>query len=151
MRGGLFICLVPIAETSHAPGMAEGQLVVERGNGRVVQLKRSAGKRWTGETERRFLAALAGSCNVQLAAAEVGMSGPSAYRRRRIDPGFAHAWDQAVELGYARLEETLIQNACHFLNPIDAPVPDQLMEGMSVAHAIDVARRNWGKVRRLRR
>lgn len=128
-----------------------GELVVERGNGRVVQLKRSAGKRWTGETERRFLAALAGSCNVRLSAAEVGVSVPSAYKRRRNDPGFAKAWDQAIDMGYARLEEALIQNACHFLNPADAPVPDQLLEGMSVAHAIDVARMNWGKVRGLRR
>jgi hypothetical protein len=61
------------------------------------------------------------------------------------------AWDQAIDMGYARLEEALIQNACHFLNPADAPVPDQLLEGMSVAHAIDVARMNWGKVRGLRR
>ena len=116
----------------------------------MVQLKRSAGKRWTGETERDFLAALAGSCNVGLAAAEVGMSRVSAYKRRRNDPGFAHAWDQAIDMGYCELEAALIQNACHYLNPADAPVPDQLLDGMSVVHAIDVARMNWGKVRKRR-
>ena len=34
---------------------------------------------------------------------------------------------------------------------LDTPLPDHLLDGMSVDHAIDIARMNWGKARGLRR
>ena len=127
------------------------ELVVSGSNGRRTQIRRSRLRQWTPRVEDRFIAVLASTCNVKLACREVGLAFSSAYNHRKRWPAFARRWDQAVDMGYCELEAALIQNACHYLNPADAPVPDQLLEGMSVAHAIDVARMNWGKVRALRR
>ena len=113
--------------------------MVERGNGRVVQLKRSAGKRWTEETERRFLAALAGSCNVRLAAAELGLCVHTAYKRRRNDPGFARAWDQAIEIGRHELESSIHENLNHFFDR-EMPEPQTPMRDVSVMDAIRLVR-----------
>jgi hypothetical protein len=140
------------ASSAHpAPHRREEQIVLQRGNGRRVQVKRARPGQWNRETEQRFLAALMGSRNVSLAAAEAGKSAFAAYYHRRRDPGFARRWDEAIEIGMCELEAVLIQNACHFLNPHDAPVPDQLLDGMSVQHAIDIAQMNRGKARGLGR
>lgn len=127
------------------------ETVLERGNGRRVQVKRARPGQWNQETEQHFLAALMACCNVQAAAAHVGKSAFAAYYQRRRDPGFARRWGQAIETGMCELEAVLIQNACHFLNPLDAPLPDHLLDGMCVDHAIDIARMNWGKARGLRK
>lgn len=120
-------------------GAGSGELVIERGNGRVVQLKRSAGKRWTWETERRFLALLAGSCNVRLAAAEMGVCVHTAYKRRRSDPGFARAWDQAIEIGRDELEASIHENLNHFFDR-EMPEPEVPMRDISVMDAIMLMR-----------
>ena len=133
------------------PPRTEEDLIVQRGNGRRVQVKRARPGQWNRETEQQFLAALMACCNVKAAAAHVGKSAFAAYYHRRRDPGFAARWGQAIETGMCELEAVLIQNACHFLNPLDAPPPDHLLDGMSVAHAIDIARMNWGKARGLRK
>lgn len=127
------------------------ELVVSGTNGRRTQIRRAKLTQWTPRVEDRFVAVLAATCNVKLACREVGMWPPSAYNHRKRWPNFARRWDQAIEIGYARLEAALIQNACHFLNPIDAPAPEHLLEGMSVSHAIDIAQMNCGRARALRR
>jgi hypothetical protein len=37
----------------------------------------------------------------------------------------------------------LITNACYHFNPDEEEPPDELLTGMSVAHAIAIARMNW--------
>ncbi|MFL6779920.1 MAG: hypothetical protein ACJ8E8_12895 [Sphingomicrobium sp.] len=129
-----------------APPAGGRGTVVQRGKGRRVQVKRARAKQWTGETERRFLTALATSCNVKLAAAEVGFSAFSAHYRRRHDPGFARRWAEALEIGYVRLEAALVESAiCYFEGeqiPDDNPIAK-----MSVAEAIQSLNMNKFAVR----
>ena len=121
-------------------------LVVQRGNGRRVQVKRARPDQWTHETASRFLTALAGSCNVRMAADAVGTSTTSAQARRRADPGFARAWDEALEIGYVRLEMWLIESAICFFEGEVIP-DDNPIRTMSVAEAIQSLNRNVRKVK----
>jgi hypothetical protein len=59
--------------------------------------------------KRIFLEWFAATCNVRLAARQVGISQATAYRNRMSDPDFAEAWDRALEQGYARLEAKLLE------------------------------------------
>lgn len=106
------------------------ELVVRAGNGRRTQIARARLKQWTPRVEARFLAALAGCCNVRAACAAVGLTQASAYNHRRRWPAFAERWAEAMELGYLRIEAALIENACALfeapgIEPDPAmPVPD---------------------------
>lgn len=61
--------------------------------------------------ERTFLDELAVTCNVRRSLALVGKSAASLYYRRRTVPGFAAAWDAALNEGYAKLEAAMISRA----------------------------------------
>ena len=117
------------------------------GSGRRVQIRRSRLRQWSPKVEARFLAALSATCNVKAACREVGMAFSSAYAHRKRWPGFARAWADALEVGYGRLESALITNARFYLDPHEEQLPDELLTGMSVAHAIAIARMNWAKAR----
>jgi hypothetical protein len=114
---------------------------MQRGNGRRVQVKRARPDQWTEETAHRFLTALAGTCNVRMAAEAAGTSATSAQARRRADPGFARAWAEALEIGYARIEAALIESACCFFEGEVAP-DDNPIRSMSVAEAIQALTMN---------
>ena len=90
--------------------------------------------------EERFLAALAATCNVKAACAEVGLSAASAYNHRLRWPAFARRWDEAVELAYTLIEFALIEAAGNFpANRADEPIgpgPVGAVRGMTVDHAI---------------
>lgn len=64
---------------------------------------------WTAEDEAAFLIALAESCNVSEAAREIGRSRTGAYHRKKTDPRFARAWEEALEMGYAEIELMLMR------------------------------------------
>ena len=120
---------------SPSPANAGEEMVIQRGNGRRVQVKRARPDQWTEETAHRFLAALAGTCNVGMAAAVVGTSQTSAYARRRLDPGFARAWAEALEIGYVRLQANLFEATTCFFE--GEPIPDENpIRSMTVAEAI---------------
>jgi len=121
-------------------------IVLQRGNGRRVQVKRARPDQWTEDTAHRFLTALAGTCNVRMAAAAVGTSSTSAFARRRLDPGFARAWAEALEIGYARIEAALVEAACCFFEGEVVP-DDNPIRTMSVAEAIQSLNRNVRKVK----
>lgn len=108
------------------------------GGGKRVQVARARLKQWTARVERSFLSALAASCNVKAACAQVGMSVSSAYAHRARWPVFARQWDAAIDVGYVRLEAALIDNACHFLSPRGEPPPEEPLRDMTVAHAIHI-------------
>jgi hypothetical protein len=61
-----------------------------------VRVNRDRKGGWTAALERRFLAALAATRDVPLALLQVGISAPSAYRRRMRRPGFAARWRAAL-------------------------------------------------------
>ena len=68
---------------------------------------------WSKRMAEQFVATLADTCNVTLAAPAIGRSITNVYQRRRKDAGFRQAWDQALAIGYSRLEMMLLQRALH--------------------------------------
>lgn len=68
-----------------------------------VERKR-VGKR-TPERAVAFLAALAESGQVKKAAEAVGVSAPFLYKWRDEDPSFAEAWDRAIQVAVAGMED----------------------------------------------
>ena len=124
-------------------GFLDGAELVVRGSGgsgggRRVQIGRARAHQWTARVEARFLGALAATCNVKAACAEVGMHAPSAYAHRKRWRAFAEAWDAAIEEGYARIEIALLERGCNlFSDPEDiAPIEDHPIAAMTVAEAI---------------
>jgi hypothetical protein len=63
------------------------------------------------EKRKRFLDALAATCNVRIAAGAAGIALSSCYRLRARDRSFADAWQQALAIGYDRLEDALLDYA----------------------------------------
>lgn len=133
-------------------GYAQGAELVVRGTGgsgggKRVQIARARLKQWSPRTEERFLAALAQTCNVKAACAEVGLTPASAYNHRNRWPAFARRWDEAVELGYTLLEFALIEAAGNIFSgegPV-APGPVALGE-IAVDQAIHLLHMHQHKV-----
>jgi hypothetical protein len=108
-----------------------------RGNKRVrVNRDRAGG--WTAELEARFIERLRATCSVPIAAAEVGLSTVSAYRRRQVRPGFAEQWDEALRTGWPPAEQPWIESAMCFLegqqqppgNPVGITSVAEVLQGM---------------------
>lgn len=110
------------------------------------QLVRSSGWQWSEEAEEIFLDALAASCNVTHAAEQAGFCTPTVYRQRRLRPEFAERWQAALEQGYARLEQALLQSALDSMSGVafdeNRPIPR-----MSVDQAMNVLRAHRNEVR----
>lgn len=67
--------------------------------------------RWNLQRRQTFLAELANSANVSLAARKAGMRPQAAYQLRRRDPEFARSWREALDDGYSELELQLLHLA----------------------------------------
>ena len=126
------------------------ELVVGGSNGRRTQIRRANVGQWTPRVEQRLLAVLAGTANVKLACREVGMWPPAAYNHRKRFPGFARAWDQAVEIGMGMLESNIHENLNHFFDR-ELPEPEAPMRDISVMDAIRVVRMYEKRERERRR
>src|SRR5262245_22662754 len=74
---------------------------------------------WTPELKARFLAILAESGNVRLAARRCGMSAQSAYVQRRRDARFARTWAAAMRLARDHCEQVLGDRA---IEGVEEPV-----------------------------
>jgi hypothetical protein len=61
----------------------------------------------------KFIQVLADSCNVSLAARAIKRSIGNIYHHRQKDAEFRAAWDQALSIGYARLEMMMLERALH--------------------------------------
>ena len=134
-------------------GFLDGEELVVRGTGgsgggKRVQIARSRLKQWSPRVEDRFLAALASTCNVKAACAEVGMTPASAYNHRKRWQGFARRWDEAIDIGYARIEAGLLQHACNLFS-WDGPIALRPMPEMSVRDAIHLLDMHKHKVKGL--
>ena len=120
-------------------GFLDGaELVVRGSNGRRVQIGRARAHQWSARVEARFLGALAATCNVKAACAEVGMSHGSAYGHRHRWRAFAEAWDAAIAEGYARIEIALLERGCNlFADPGSGdPAEDHPITTMTAEQAI---------------
>jgi hypothetical protein len=107
---------------------------------------RTTGARWSQAAERVFLEELAATCNVTAASAAAGFSTTAIYKRRMRWPGFAEAWDEALEQGYVRIETMLVEAATDSLSrqPIAG---DREAPAMSVDQAMNLLRLHRASVR----
>lgn len=83
-----------------------------------VQKRAGRPSDWTKEKAERFVEVLADSCNVSLAARAIGRSIGNVYAQRTRDAGFRAAWDQALSIGYAKLEMMMLERALHGVEKI---------------------------------
>lgn len=71
------------------------------------------GNDWTPAMADQFIETLAATCNVSLAGKAIGRSMSNVYNRRAKDASFRAQWDQALAIGYSRLEMMLLERALH--------------------------------------
>lgn len=124
-------------------GFLDGEELVVRGSrGRRVQIARARLHQWTPRVEAHFLAVLEATCNVRASCAAVGMSAASAFNHRGRWPDFARRWDEAVRVGYWRVDGALLWGAMALFDPPARPLePAELpLEPMTVDDAIRLVR-----------
>ncbi|MGN7930016.1 hypothetical protein [Sphingopyxis sp. 22461] len=117
-------------------------------NNGPLQRKRTKTNGWTKARRAAFLEELAMSCNVRRAHASAEMGLGSAYRLRRRDPLFARQWQEALELGYERLELALVRRALEAVDELTLDEGKEPVEKMSVAQAIALLRQHRASVER---
>ena len=75
---------------------------------------------WTQDKADRFVEVLADSCNVSLAARAIRRSLSNVYKQRARDAVFRAAWDQALSIGYSKLEMMMLERALHGVEKVVA-------------------------------
>jgi hypothetical protein len=150
VRGARGSCVPPAGW-----GFLDGEELVVKGTGgagggKRVQIARARLRQWTPRVEERFLATLAATCNVKAACAEVGLTAASAYNHRKRWMRFAERWDEAVEMGYSRLEAGLLEHAGNMLSGEGPPVftampPMSFADAVRLVHMHKHAARGIGK------
>ncbi|MGJ3648024.1 hypothetical protein ACLB0R_06080 [Sphingomonas sp. GlSt437] len=95
------------------------------GRGRVLQKRKTHKRGLTAARRKRFLNALAGNCNVRRSAQLAKIPHSILYARRRTDPEFAGQWQEALAIGYARLEEAIL---AYSLRSVGASEVDEALE-----------------------
>jgi hypothetical protein len=136
------LCAAPKVGPPSAWEFHEGEELVVRGTGgsgggRRVQIARARLRQWSPLVEERFVVALAATCNVKAACAEVGLSPASAYNHRQRWPKFGERWDAAIEIGYDRIEWGLLELACDRVASA-GPIGLRPMPEMSVRDALQL-------------
>jgi hypothetical protein len=137
-----------MAKQTRATSKSAAPTRARRAGSRTATLQVQAARpdRWNARMERTFLDELAVTCNVRRSLALVGKSPASLYYRRRTVPGFAAAWDTALNEGYAKLEAAMISRAlseeageAHEGDPALKPMPDSVKLTLLAQHAKSVA------------
>ncbi len=80
-----------------------------------VPRRRNRRSGWTPDKQRAFIAALARCGSVTAASRHVGLSATTVYRLLRMEgaESFAAAWDQAQDIGLARLQADALERSLH--------------------------------------
>ena len=102
---------------------------------------------FTDEKRERFLNALASSGNVRKAAAAAGIDNSNAYRARDREPDFAERWDGALNAGYSRLEQLLLEKAGAGGEDVSAFDPALALELLRLRDARGKSRTSGGGAR----
>lgn len=130
------------------------ELVVRGSRGRRVQVARARLHQWTPRVEARFLALLERCCNVRLALREVGLSAQSLHEHRKRWPDFDARCEDALDVGYSRLDGGVVTAALLGLNPRlaeDYELSPPMVAPMSADDAIRLLRlherRRWEAAR----
>ena len=74
----------------------------------MLQRRKPRADAFTPAKRKRFLAALAATCNAALAARHAGVDKTTPYYHRTRDATFRAQWQAAIEEGYDRLEELVL-------------------------------------------
>ena len=111
------------------------------GTNRPLQIAKVKEGGWNKERRATFLTVLAQTCNVSRACKATGMKNDP-YALRRRDPAFARLWEEALAIGYERLEVMLLQRALKGVNAIDL---DALLATGAEAAQEDWAQEDWGE------
>jgi hypothetical protein len=93
------------------------ELVVRGSRGRRVQVARARLHQWTPRVEARFIALLEQCCNLRLALREVGLSAQSLHEHRKRWPEFDARCEDALDVGYSRLDDGVVTAGLLGLNP----------------------------------
>lgn len=104
-----------------------------------LQRRRARPQSWTKARRAAFLTELAHSCNVTRAHTAAGVADRKAYTLRQRDPEFARAWQQALEIGFERLETALLRRALEVTGALDIDIGEERrepVEKMSVEQAM---------------
>lgn len=105
--------------------MAEGETVAGVNAGRRMQRRRVPRAFFGVAKQQRFIDALAATCNVRIAAEAAGVRLSTPYAARRRDPAFAERWDEALAIGYQRLEAEALNYALERIGDLgEAGQPD---------------------------
>jgi hypothetical protein len=92
---------------------AAGRELVLSASKRGPQKQAGRANKWTEAKAEKFIKVLADSCNVTLAARAIRWSVSNVYVKRTKDAAFRAAWDQALAIGYSRLEMMMLERALH--------------------------------------
>lgn len=92
---------------------------------RIIQKRATRKSGWTKARRTIFLDTLAMTCNVRRSAADAGLDPTGAYALRRRDPTFAALWEDALEVGAARLNAALLAHSLSQIGDDDNPVGER--------------------------
>jgi hypothetical protein len=115
--GGPRLSLVPVIEQNEAwptdllPAAGDSETPVVEFAGHELPESRNRRAGWGAERQRYFLATLAETGSVHLAAEAARLSARSAYKLRTRSPAFAAAWDTALQLAVGRLSAIVFDRA----------------------------------------
>jgi hypothetical protein len=132
-EGGPRLSLVPIIErdiawpTDLLPAAGDGETAPTPFDGVELPESRNRLAGWSADRQRYFLATLAETGSVHLAASAARLSARSAYKLRTRSPAFATAWDTALQLAVGRLSAIVFDRA------INGRVEQVFEEGTLVA------------------
>lgn len=128
-EGGPFVSLVPVPRSAPvdflpdevdlptaSPGDCRGQISARPPGLHTVPFTPEPSQKvggWSAERQRLFVAALAETGTVHMAAKSAGLSARSAYALRVRSPAFANAWDAAQQLAVGRLSALAFDRAIH--------------------------------------
>lgn len=130
--------------------------IISSQQGTPLQRRRRRASDWTEAQRRTFLDTLADSCNVRMAARAAGKSQPAVYRLRERDPEFAAHWQEALRIGYERLETALLRRALRIAGaedhdgtawtPAETDRESPAFADMTVAQAMDLLAKHKASV-----
>ena len=119
----------PSSAAEACPGCGEPLMLVRSNNRRLLQKRRMRHLRFTAARKDAFLEQFAVGCDLDAAAAAVGIDRTTVHKHLRKDGEFAAAFQEALEHGYVVLEAEALQQRlaaqARMRRAIaEAPVPD---------------------------
>lgn len=117
-EGGPFVSLVPVPRSvpvDFLPDEVDAPMPEATGLHAVPFTPEPSQKTggWSADRQRLFVATLAETGTVHMAAKSAGLSARSAYALRVRSPAFAGAWDAAQQLAVGRLSALAFDRAIH--------------------------------------